>query len=72
MQTIFLLVDLNEARFPLFGDLLHLVMTFFSLSLVFQEKVRLRYKLTFNLGDKSHDESGDVDQFPSPNTWGNL
>ncbi|KAG8015117.1 ADP-ribosylation factor-binding protein GGA1 [Nibea albiflora] len=37
-----------------------------------KEKVRLRYKLTFNLGDKSHDESGDVDQFPSPNTWGNL
>ncbi|KAE8300952.1 ADP-ribosylation factor-binding protein [Larimichthys crocea] len=38
----------------------------------YKEKVRLRYKLTFNLGDKSHDESGDVDQFPSPNTWGNL
>uniref|UniRef100_A0A665VP97 Golgi-associated, gamma adaptin ear containing, ARF binding protein 1 n=1 Tax=Echeneis naucrates TaxID=173247 RepID=A0A665VP97_ECHNA len=37
-----------------------------------KEKVRLRYKITFNLGDKSHDESGDVDQFPPPNTWGNL
>ncbi|XP_070712713.1 ADP-ribosylation factor-binding protein GGA1-like [Pempheris klunzingeri] len=37
-----------------------------------KEKVRLRYKLTFNLHDKSHDESGDVDQFPPPNTWGNL
>uniref|UniRef100_A0A8C7ZMU0 Golgi-associated, gamma adaptin ear containing, ARF binding protein 1 n=1 Tax=Oryzias sinensis TaxID=183150 RepID=A0A8C7ZMU0_9TELE len=37
-----------------------------------KEKVRLRYKLTFNLGGKSHDESGDVDQFPPPNTWGNL
>uniref|UniRef100_UPI003AAD829C ADP-ribosylation factor-binding protein GGA1-like isoform X4 n=1 Tax=Centroberyx gerrardi TaxID=166262 RepID=UPI003AAD829C len=37
-----------------------------------KEKVRLRYKLTFNLGDKSYDESGDVDQFPPPNTWGNL
>ncbi|CAJ1053817.1 ADP-ribosylation factor-binding protein GGA1-like isoform X4 [Xyrichtys novacula] len=37
-----------------------------------KEKVRLRYKLTFNLGDKSHDESGDVDQFPPPHTWGNL
>ncbi|XP_047433300.1 ADP-ribosylation factor-binding protein GGA1-like [Mugil cephalus] len=36
------------------------------------EKVRLRYKITFNLGDKSHDESGDVDQFPPPNTWGSL
>ncbi|XP_068607503.1 ADP-ribosylation factor-binding protein GGA1-like [Brachionichthys hirsutus] len=37
-----------------------------------KERVRLRFKLTFNLGDRSHDESGDVDQFPSPNTWGNL
>ncbi|XP_027873257.1 ADP-ribosylation factor-binding protein GGA1-like isoform X2 [Xiphophorus couchianus] len=37
-----------------------------------KEKVRLRYKLTFNLGDKSHDESGDVDEFPPPDTWGNL
>uniref|UniRef100_A0A667ZNF6 Golgi-associated, gamma adaptin ear containing, ARF binding protein 1 n=1 Tax=Myripristis murdjan TaxID=586833 RepID=A0A667ZNF6_9TELE len=37
-----------------------------------KEKVRLRYKLTFNLGDKFYDESGDVDQFPPPNTWGNL
>ncbi|KAL6110527.1 gga1 [Pungitius sinensis] len=37
-----------------------------------KEKVRLRYKLTFNLGDGCHDESGDVDQFPPPDTWGNL
>ncbi|XP_054896795.1 ADP-ribosylation factor-binding protein GGA1-like isoform X2 [Poeciliopsis prolifica] len=37
-----------------------------------KEKVRLRYKLTFNLGDKSHDESGDVDEFPPPDTWGSL
>uniref|UniRef100_A0A3Q3IG38 Golgi-associated, gamma adaptin ear containing, ARF binding protein 1 n=1 Tax=Monopterus albus TaxID=43700 RepID=A0A3Q3IG38_MONAL len=37
-----------------------------------KEKVHLRYKLTFNLGGKSYDESGVVDQFPSPNTWGNL
>ncbi|CAK6962905.1 ADP-ribosylation factor-binding protein GGA1-like [Scomber scombrus] len=37
----------------------------------YKEKVRLRYKITFNLGDKSLDESGDVDQFPPPNTWGN-
>ncbi|XP_076001442.1 LOW QUALITY PROTEIN: ADP-ribosylation factor-binding protein GGA1-like [Genypterus blacodes] len=37
-----------------------------------KEKVRLRYKLTFNLAEASHDESGDVDQFPPPNTWGNL
>lgn len=40
--------------------------------LILQEKVRLRYKLTFNLGDKAHDESGDVDQFPPPSTWGKL
>ncbi|CAL8388596.1 unnamed protein product [Arctogadus glacialis] len=37
-----------------------------------QEKVRLRYKLTFNLGDESHDESGDVEEFPPPDSWGNL
>ncbi|KAL1005821.1 hypothetical protein UPYG_G00064390 [Umbra pygmaea] len=37
-----------------------------------KEKVRLRYKLTFNLGEESHDESGDVEQFPPPDTWGNL
>uniref|UniRef100_A0A7N8XEJ2 ADP-ribosylation factor-binding protein GGA1-like n=1 Tax=Mastacembelus armatus TaxID=205130 RepID=A0A7N8XEJ2_9TELE len=37
-----------------------------------KEKVRLRYKLTFNLGNNSHDESGDVDHFPPPNTWGSL
>lgn len=37
-----------------------------------KEKVRLRYKLTFNLGDKFYDVSGDVDQFPPPNSWGNL
>lgn len=38
----------------------------------FQEMVRLRYKLTFDLGEESHDESGDVEQFPPPDTWGNL
>ncbi|CAL9700742.1 unnamed protein product [Knipowitschia caucasica] len=37
-----------------------------------KEKVRLRYKLTFNLSDNFYDVSGDVDQFPPPNTWGNL
>lgn len=37
-----------------------------------KEKVRLRYKLTFDLGEESHDESGDVEQFPSPDTWGSL
>ncbi|XP_073707475.1 ADP-ribosylation factor-binding protein GGA1 [Garra rufa] len=37
-----------------------------------KEKVRLRYKLTFDLGQDSHDESGDVEQFPPPESWGNL
>ncbi|KAG7277278.1 hypothetical protein CRUP_036947 [Coryphaenoides rupestris] len=37
-----------------------------------KDKVRLRYKLTFNLGNKAHDESGDVEQFPPPDSWGNL
>uniref|UniRef100_A0A4W4FMT8 Golgi-associated, gamma adaptin ear containing, ARF binding protein 1 n=1 Tax=Electrophorus electricus TaxID=8005 RepID=A0A4W4FMT8_ELEEL len=37
-----------------------------------KEKVRLRYKLTFDLGEVSHDESGDVEQFPPPESWGNL
>ncbi|KAJ0050530.1 hypothetical protein NL108_003759 [Boleophthalmus pectinirostris] len=37
-----------------------------------KEKVRLRYKLTFNLNENFYDVSGDVDHFPPPNTWGNL
>lgn len=37
-----------------------------------KEKVRLRYKLTFNVADKFYDVSGDVDHFPPPNTWGDL
>ncbi|KAL4647863.1 ADP-ribosylation factor-binding protein GGA1 isoform X2 [Arapaima gigas] len=37
-----------------------------------KEKVRLRYKLTFTLGDESHDETGDVEQFPPADTWGSL
>uniref|UniRef100_A0AAY4AHB8 Uncharacterized protein n=1 Tax=Denticeps clupeoides TaxID=299321 RepID=A0AAY4AHB8_9TELE len=37
-----------------------------------KEKVRLRYKLTFDLGEESHDESGDLEEFPSPDSWGNL
>lgn len=37
-----------------------------------QEKVRLRYKLTFTLGDRLCDEAGEVDQFPLPETWGHL
>ncbi|GAA6086525.1 ADP-ribosylation factor-binding protein GGA1 [Tachysurus ichikawai] len=37
-----------------------------------KEKVRLRYKLTYDLADESHDESGDIEQFPPPDSWGNL
>lgn len=37
-----------------------------------KEKVRLRYKLTFDIGEESHDESGDVEQFPPPESWGNI
>ncbi|NWW05510.1 GGA1 protein, partial [Oreocharis arfaki] len=37
-----------------------------------KEKVRLRYKLTFTMGEQTYDEIGDVDQFPPPESWGNL
>ncbi|XP_020643331.3 ADP-ribosylation factor-binding protein GGA1 isoform X1 [Pogona vitticeps] len=37
-----------------------------------KEKVRLRYKLTFTMGDQTYNEMGDVDQFPPPESWGNL
>ena len=37
-----------------------------------QEKVRLRYKLLFTMGDQTYNEMGDVDQFPPPETWGSL
>ncbi|CAH2312473.1 ADP-ribosylation factor-binding GGA1 [Pelobates cultripes] len=37
-----------------------------------QEKVRLRYKLTYTQGDQSFDEMGDVEEFPPVEKWGNL
>ncbi|XP_074870953.1 ADP-ribosylation factor-binding protein GGA3 isoform X2 [Carettochelys insculpta] len=37
-----------------------------------KEKVRLRYKLTFTLGDQPNTEVGEVDQFPPVEQWGNL
>lgn len=37
-----------------------------------QEKVRLRYKLTFALGEQLSTELGEVDQFPPVEQWGNL
>ncbi|KAM8724506.1 ADP-ribosylation factor-binding protein GGA3 [Acanthopagrus schlegelii] len=37
-----------------------------------KEKVRLRYKLAFMLGDRPCNEVGEVDQFPPQETWGHL
>lgn len=37
-----------------------------------QDKVRLRYKLAFTLGDRPCNEVGEVDQFPPQETWGHL
>uniref|UniRef100_A0A8C2UZJ7 Golgi associated, gamma adaptin ear containing, ARF binding protein 3 n=1 Tax=Chinchilla lanigera TaxID=34839 RepID=A0A8C2UZJ7_CHILA len=37
-----------------------------------KEKVRLRYKLTFVLGEQLSTEVGEVDQFPPVEQWGNL
>ncbi|XP_049416590.1 ADP-ribosylation factor-binding protein GGA3 [Epinephelus fuscoguttatus] len=37
-----------------------------------KDKVRLRYKLAFTLGDHLCNEVGEVDQFPPPETWGHL
>ncbi|XP_022056938.2 ADP-ribosylation factor-binding protein GGA3 isoform X2 [Acanthochromis polyacanthus] len=37
-----------------------------------KEKVRLRYKLAFTLGDRLCNEVGEVDQFPPPESWGQL
>ncbi|KAM7146049.1 ADP-ribosylation factor-binding protein GGA3 isoform 1-T1 [Macrochelys suwanniensis] len=37
-----------------------------------KEKVRLRYRLTFTLGDQPSTEVGEVDQFPPVDHWGNL
>lgn len=41
-------------------------------SSLLQEKVRLRYRLTFALGDQPSTEVGEVDQFPPVEQWGNL
>ncbi|KAB0400731.1 hypothetical protein E2I00_008358, partial [Balaenoptera physalus] len=37
-----------------------------------QEKARLRYRLTFALGEQLSTEVGEVDQFPPVEQWGNL
>ncbi|CAL8272255.1 unnamed protein product [Lota lota] len=37
-----------------------------------KEKVRLRYKLGFTLGEHPCNEAGEIDQFPPTETWGQL
>uniref|UniRef100_A0A8D0A770 Golgi associated, gamma adaptin ear containing, ARF binding protein 1 n=1 Tax=Sander lucioperca TaxID=283035 RepID=A0A8D0A770_SANLU len=37
-----------------------------------KEKVQLQYRLTFTMGEQEHSESGSLEQFPPPETWGNL
>uniref|UniRef100_A0A3Q3ID82 Golgi associated, gamma adaptin ear containing, ARF binding protein 1 n=1 Tax=Monopterus albus TaxID=43700 RepID=A0A3Q3ID82_MONAL len=37
-----------------------------------KEKVQLQYTLTFTMGEQEHGESGSLEQFPPPETWGNL
>ncbi|NWH65201.1 GGA3 protein, partial [Geococcyx californianus] len=37
-----------------------------------KEKVRLRYRLSFTLGEQPSTEVGEVDQFPPVEQWGNL
>lgn len=39
---------------------------------VFQEKVRMRYKLMFTLGEQPFTEVGEVNQFPPADQWGAL
>ncbi|KAL7378770.1 hypothetical protein ABVT39_018476 [Epinephelus coioides] len=36
------------------------------------KKVQLQYRLTFTMGEQEHSESGSLEQFPPPETWGNL
>ncbi|XP_037648593.1 ADP-ribosylation factor-binding protein GGA1-like isoform X2 [Sebastes umbrosus] len=37
-----------------------------------KEKVLLQYSLTFTMGEQEHSESGSLEHFPPPETWGNL
>ncbi|XP_068435301.1 ADP-ribosylation factor-binding protein GGA1-like [Clinocottus analis] len=37
-----------------------------------KEKVQLQYSLTFTMGEQEHSESGSLEQFPPPETWGSL
>lgn len=37
-----------------------------------KEKVRLRYKLMFHLGERQYCDVSELDHFPPPERWGNL
>ncbi|XP_068605556.1 ADP-ribosylation factor-binding protein GGA1 [Brachionichthys hirsutus] len=37
-----------------------------------KEKVQLQYRLSFTMGERENIESGNLEQFPPPETWGNL
>ncbi|KAM8824730.1 ADP-ribosylation factor-binding protein GGA1-like isoform 1-T1 [Synchiropus picturatus] len=37
-----------------------------------KEKVQLQFRLTFTLGGQQHSESGTVENFPPPDSWGSL
>ncbi|XDV12244.1 hypothetical protein PO909_000954 [Leuciscus waleckii] len=37
-----------------------------------KERVRLRYKLTYLLGERQYTEVGELDQFPPADRWGSL
>ncbi|XP_039974096.1 ADP-ribosylation factor-binding protein GGA1-like [Xiphias gladius] len=37
-----------------------------------KEKVQLEYRLTFTMGEQEHSEGGSLEQFPTPEMWGNL
>ncbi|XP_027138571.1 ADP-ribosylation factor-binding protein GGA3a [Larimichthys crocea] len=37
-----------------------------------KEKVRMKYKLTFTLGEQAHSEVGEVNDFPPADRWGAL
>ncbi|XP_061766927.1 ADP-ribosylation factor-binding protein GGA3a isoform X1 [Nerophis ophidion] len=37
-----------------------------------KEKVRMRFKLTFTLGEQHYEDVGEVNDFPPPDRWGSL
>ncbi|KAM6966451.1 ADP-ribosylation factor-binding protein GGA1-like [Tautogolabrus adspersus] len=37
-----------------------------------KEKVELEYRFSFTMGEQEHSESGSLEQFPPPETWGSL